>query len=107
MFRAFAGPSLTRADGCTACLAELGGEPVGTGMAVVTGNVTGLFDIATLPRHCRSGYGRIFTTELVRAGFAAGTGTAYLCAGSTGEPLQASAGFRTEEHLTVLTAPSG
>jgi hypothetical protein len=63
VFRVFAGPSPANADGCTAFLAELHGEPVGAGMAAVPGNVTGLFGIATLPCHCRSGYGRIFTMQ--------------------------------------------
>ncbi|MEO3762308.1 hypothetical protein [Streptomyces sp. B5E4] len=55
VFPAFAAPSLMKADGCTAHLAGLDGEPVGTGMTAVTGHVTALFNLATLPRHCRPG----------------------------------------------------
>ncbi|MCP3770067.1 hypothetical protein [Streptomyces sp. MAR25Y5] len=44
--------------------------------------------------------------ELLGGGFAADVGTAYPYVSPTREPLRASAGSRTEEHLMVLTAPS-
>ncbi|WP_020124442.1 GNAT family N-acetyltransferase [Streptomyces canus] len=105
LFQVFADPSLGRMDGITFYLAELDGVPVGTGMTAISGDLTGLFNITTLPDYRRRGYGRALTLEMIRAGFAAGAGTAYLCASKMGEPVYAAVGFRTEEYLTVITAP--
>jgi N-acetylglutamate synthase len=105
-FEALAAPAVEKLDGITFYLAELDGIPVGTGMTAVCGELTGLFNIATLPRYRRRGYGRAVTMELVRAGSAAGAPTAYLYASEMGEPVYESAGFRTEEYLTIITAPA-
>ncbi|MEU1276097.1 GNAT family N-acetyltransferase [Streptomyces sp. NPDC005799] len=105
MFQMFTDPSLEKIDGFTFYLAELDGVPVGTGMTATSGDLTGLFNITVLPSYRRRGHGRAITLELVRAGFAAGAGTAYLYASTMGEPLYSSVGFRTEEYLTVITAP--
>lgn len=105
LFRVFDDPSLARAEGLTSYLAELNGVPVGTGMSIVSGDLTGMFNITVLPPYRRHGYGRAITLEMVRAGFASGASTAYLYASEMGESVYASAGFRTEEYLTVLTAP--
>ncbi|WP_377267635.1 GNAT family N-acetyltransferase [Peterkaempfera sp. SMS 1(5)a] len=104
MFRIFADPALARIDGVTHYVAELDGQPVGTGMTAVFGELTGIFNITTLPEHRRRGYGRAVTAELVRLSRAAGAPTAYLYASKMGEPVYESLGFRTEEHLTVITA---
>lgn len=106
VFRIFADPALERMDGATFFLAEADGVPVGTGMAVVTGALTGIFNICTLPGHRRRGYGMAVTMEMVRAGYALGATTAYLYASEMGEPVYASAGFCTEEYLTTISAPS-
>jgi ribosomal protein S18 acetylase RimI-like enzyme len=98
-------PAAGKMDGITYYLAELDGVPVGTGMTAVSGDLTGIFMITTLPRYRRRGYGRAVTMEMVRAGFAAGAATAYLGATEMGEPVYESAGFRAEEYLTVITAP--
>jgi N-acetylglutamate synthase len=99
-------PSVGKIDGIKFYLAELDGVPVGTGMTAITGDLTGISNITTLPRYRRRGYGRAVTMEMVRAGFAAGAATAYLYSSEMGESVYESAGFRTEEYLTVITAPS-
>ncbi|MEU1541234.1 GNAT family N-acetyltransferase [Actinacidiphila glaucinigra] len=106
VFQALTDPNLVKIDGLAFYLAELDGVPVGTGMTAVSGDMAGIFNITTLPDHRRRGYGRAITVEMVRAGFAAGAGTAYLYASEMGEPVYRSIGFRTEEYLTVITAPS-
>lgn len=106
MLRVMANPSRGKSDKVDHYLAELEGVPVGTGMTVVTGGLTGIFNVTTLPGHRRRGYGRAITTEMVRAGFAAGAGTVYLYASGISETMYASIGFHTEEYLTVITAPS-
>jgi GNAT superfamily N-acetyltransferase len=106
MFQVLADQSLTNVDGRTFYLAELRGIPVGSGMTAVSGDLTGIFNITTLPSYRRRGYGRAVTMAMVRAGYAAGATTAYLYASKMAEPVYESAGFRTEEHLTVITAPA-
>jgi GNAT superfamily N-acetyltransferase len=105
-FEVLADPSAGKIDGVTFYLAELNGVPVGTGMTAISGDLTGIFNITTLPLYRRHGYGRAVTMEMVRAGFAAGAATAYLYSSEMGESVYESAGFRTEEYLTVITAPS-
>jgi N-acetylglutamate synthase len=91
----------------TSYLAELDGVVVGTGKTVVSGGLTAIFDVTTMPRYRRRGYGLAITLEMIRAGYAAGAPTVFLGAGSAeSERLYARAGFRTEEYLTVITAPS-
>ncbi|MET8405697.1 GNAT family N-acetyltransferase [Streptomyces sp900116325] len=106
MFQVIADPSLAKIDGMTFYLAELDGVPVGTGMTATSGDLTGLFNITTLPGYRQRGFGRAVTLEMVRSGFAAGAGTAYLYASEMGEPVYRSVGFRTQEYLTVISAPS-
>ncbi|MFI8202041.1 GNAT family N-acetyltransferase [Streptomyces sp. NPDC085937] len=105
-FRVLTEPSLDKIDGLKLYLAELDGVPVGTGMTAISGDLNGIFNITTLPPYRRRGYGKVVTMEMVRAGFAAGAPTAYLYASPMGEPVYQSAGFHTEENLTVITAPS-
>ncbi|WP_250007863.1 GNAT family N-acetyltransferase [Actinoplanes sp. M2I2] len=104
-FQIFGEPALAEVDGFTFYLAELDGVPVGTGFTATSGDLTGIYNITTLPRFRQRGYGRAVTLEMVRAGFAAGAATAYLYASEMGESVYRSAGFRTLEHLTVFAAP--
>jgi ribosomal protein S18 acetylase RimI-like enzyme len=106
MFEVMTNPAVARIEGVTFYFAELDGIPVGTGMTAVSGDVTGIYQIATFPQYRRRGYGRAVTTEMVRAGFAAGAATAYLYASEMGESIYIATGFRTEEYLTVIAAPS-
>lgn len=106
LFEVFTDPAVLQCESITFHLAELDGEPVGTGMTATCGGLNGIYNITTLPEHRRRGYGRAVTLETVRAGFAAGADTAYLYASEMGEPVYRSIGFRTEEYLTVLSAPS-
>ena len=99
-------PSITKIEGVTLDLVELGGVPVGTGMTAVSGDLTGIFNVSTLPRYRRRGYGRAVTMEMIRRGFAAGAPTAYLVASEIGESVYEAAGFRTEEYLSIITAPA-
>lgn len=103
-FEVFNSPGLRTMDGLTFYLAELDGVPAGTGLAAISGDLTGIYNITTFPQYRRRGFGRAITMELVRAGFAAGAPTAYLYASRMGQPVYESAGFTTEEQLTVITA---
>lgn len=101
----FANAPLTDDAGITYYLAEVDGVLVGTGMAALSGDLLGIFNITTLPKYRRLGYGRAITLEVIREGYAAGAPTAYLYASEMGRPVYESIGFRTEEYLTEITAP--
>jgi ribosomal protein S18 acetylase RimI-like enzyme len=103
-FEVLANPSLAEVPGITYYIAEVDGVPLGTGMASVSDDLLGVFNITTLPRYRRLGYGRAVTLEIVREGYVAGATTAYLYASKMGEPVYESAGFRTEEYLTAIMA---
>ncbi|MBE1604676.1 GNAT family N-acetyltransferase [Actinopolymorpha pittospori] len=103
-FEVMASPSLAEMPGITFYLAEVDGVPVGTGMASVSEDLLGIFNITTLPRYRRRGYGRALTLEIAREGYVAGATTAYLYASKMGARVYESAGFRTEEHLTAISA---
>ena len=105
VFQVLANPAVGKIDQLTFYLAELDGVPVGTGMTAITNDVTGIFDITTLPRYRRRGYGRAVTMEMVRAGYAADAPTAYLNASEMGQSVFESVGFGVEEYPTVFTAP--
>jgi ribosomal protein S18 acetylase RimI-like enzyme len=102
----FGNPRLGQASGVTCYLAELHGVPVATGLAHISGELIGIFNITTRPEYRRRGYGRAITMEMVRAGFTAGATTAYLYASEMGESVYKSAGFDIEEYLTIITAPA-
>ncbi|MET8788100.1 GNAT family N-acetyltransferase [Streptomyces sp. NPDC004589] len=106
VFAMFAEPALAKREHFTFYLAEADGVPVGTGMAAVTDNLVGVFNISVLPQHRRQGHGQAITAEIIRAGNDAGATTAYLYSSTMGEPVYASLGFRTEEILTAFTAPA-
>ncbi|MEU7969338.1 GNAT family N-acetyltransferase [Streptomyces sp. NPDC049097] len=106
VFAMFAEPALAKREHFTFYLAEADGVPVGTGMAAVTDNLVGVFNISVLPQHRRQGHGQAITAETIRAGNDASATTAYLYSSTMGEPVYASLGFRTEEILTAFTAPA-
>ena len=66
-----------RGDTVFGVLAD-GGQPVACGMAVVEGELAGLFDIVTHPDSRRRGYGRILVQSLLAHATAMGASHAYL-----------------------------
>jgi GNAT superfamily N-acetyltransferase len=105
VFAMFAAPALSGTKGITHYLAWVDGVPVGTGMAAVSEDLLGVFNISVLPGHRRRGYGQAITTEIVRAGGTVGAPTAYLYSSTLGEHVYASVGFRVAETLTSFSSP--
>ncbi|MEW1569385.1 GNAT family N-acetyltransferase [Streptomyces sp. NPDC093509] len=104
-FKIFTEPSLAAKEGLTFYSAEVDGIAVGTGMAAISGDLLGVYNISVVPEHRQQGHGRTITTEIIRAGYEVGATTAYLYSSDMGEPLYTSIGFRTEEIKTVFTKP--
>lgn len=75
-------------------------------MMAVSGNLTGIFNIAVFPRRRRLGFGRAITAEMIRAGIAAGAPTAYLYSSMMGQTVYQSLGFSIKEHPTIIQAPA-
>jgi N-acetylglutamate synthase len=84
-------------------LGELDGMAVATSMAVVTGDLVGVYNVQVLP-DCRGrGFGRAMTAAAIRAGRTRGASRASLQATPLGEPLYRSMGFRTVYYYLELT----
>lgn len=106
VFAMFTHPALSGMEGITHYLAWVDDVAVGTGMAAVSDDLLGVFNISVLPDHRRRGYGQAITTEIVREGHEVGATTAYLYSSTSGEHVYESAGFRVAEMLTSFTAPA-
>jgi N-acetylglutamate synthase len=104
MFGPLASAALLDAPGFAAYLGEEDGVPVASGLGVLGAGHVGVFNIATVPRSQRRGYGRAMTTAVLRDGYAAGADTAFLHPTAAGLPVYESLGFRTAEHWTYFTA---
>ena len=70
------------------------GEPVASAMAVVTGNIVGIYNVAVLPCHRGRGFGTWMVGEAVSAGLSRGAAHAYLSAPDSAAGLYKRLGFR-------------
>jgi len=96
--------SMLDAAPITGYLADESGQPVGTGLGVLTAGVIGVFNIAVIPSARGRGLGRTITEAVLLDGFQAGADAAYLHASVLGRPLYESMGFRLVENWTAFEA---
>jgi hypothetical protein len=89
------------APGFRCYVGEVAGEPVTTGVGMLTDGWLGLFNIATAPAHTRRGYGGAVTARIVADGLAAGAQAAYLQSTSVGYGVYQQLGFRTVEEWSI------
>lgn len=89
------GPGLADADGFTGLLGTIDGQPVVAGGVYVTGELAGIYNIATHPDHTGRGLGTAITWASVAAGAEAGATWAVLQASGAGEPVYQRMGFAT------------
>jgi hypothetical protein len=71
------------------------GEPVTSGLGVVTGRTVGVYNIATVETARRRGLGAAMTERIAVDGAAAGCDTAILQASDMGRPIYERLGYRT------------
>ena len=76
-------------------IGRLDGRPVGTTVAIRSGDVSGVYAVGTLPAARRRGVGTALTWAAVAAGRAWGCDTIVLQASEMGFPVYAAMGFRT------------
>jgi GNAT superfamily N-acetyltransferase len=85
-------------------IGSLDGRPVGTAVAVRTGDVSGVYAVGTLPAARRRGVGSAMTWAAVAAGRAWGCDTIVLQASEMGYPIYVAMGFRTVVEYAQYTA---
>lgn len=74
-------------------VAEVGGEPVATGLGLHLADHVGVFNIATPPEHRRRGYGAAITSRIVGDALAAEARGAWLQSSAEGHSVYARLGF--------------
>ncbi len=78
-------------------------RPVGTSIAIRTGDVAGVYGVGTIPEARRRGVGAATSWAAVAAGRAWGCQTIVLQATEMGLPVYASMGFRTVARYAMFT----
>ena len=81
------------------------GEPVTASSLVVTGDIAGVYNVATVPRFRRRGYGEAMTAHALRRGAELGCTMATLQATLQGRPIYERMGFRTVAHYLTYQRP--
>lgn len=81
------------------------GEIVATALAVTIDDVTGIFNVGTLPEHRGRGHGAALTARAVRDGFDGGATLAFLQSSDIGHGVYRRLGFRDVEEYVLLTRP--
>ena len=84
--------------GVTTWLVAADGHDVSTALTHVSGDVCGIFNVATRAERRRQGYAAAVTAHAVRAAAARGVRTAYLQPSPMGLALYQRLGFRVVEH---------
>jgi GNAT superfamily N-acetyltransferase len=95
MLRAFVAADLWRQPGRAVYVGYAAGEPVSTGLGVRTGNTVGVYNIATIERARRRGYGAAMTVRVAADGAAVGCDVAILQSSEMGRPVYERLGYRT------------
>jgi hypothetical protein len=88
-------------EGFHCYVGDVAGEPVTTGIGVLTDGWLGVFNIATPPANTRRGYGGAVTARIVSDGLAAGAHGSYLQSTSAGFRVYQQLGFKTVEEWSM------
>jgi N-acetylglutamate synthase-like GNAT family acetyltransferase len=101
--RAFGSQMLAVTD-LAVFLTRHAGQPVSTAMTTTSGNVVGIWSMATPPAHQRQGAGRATLAAVLADHQQHGADRFYLGATAAGKPLYESVGFRTIEETPIWVA---
>jgi N-acetylglutamate synthase len=91
-------PETLAQPGARCYLAEVDGEPVGTGFGLRSDGSVGIFNITVLPPYLGRGYGAAITAHTARDAFADGAAWAWLQSTPAGFSLYERLGFETVEY---------
>ena len=94
--------SLLSVPSMTSFLALVDGEPASTSAASVTGDIGGVYNVATLPSFRGRGVGAATTWAAVAAGASAGAIRSILQASEAGRPVYERMGFATPDRYRQL-----
>lgn len=86
-------------------VARLDGRPAATALGCLTGEILGIYNVATLPEVRRRGLGLAATLAILRDGAARGARLAVLESTPEGLPLYRRLAFREVGRFDVLTVP--
>lgn len=95
--RAALPPAVLGIEPLTSFLALVDGAPAGTAATFVTGDVAGIYNVATVPGHRGKGVGAAVTWAAVSAGASAGGTRSILQASGAGAPVYERMGFTTPD----------
>jgi ribosomal protein S18 acetylase RimI-like enzyme len=99
------GASLSRLPGCRWYVGRVAGAVVTTALGITHEGATGVFNVATPPKHRARGYGTAITARAVRDGLTDGASFAYLQSSESGHGVYRRLGFRDVEQYTLFTRP--
>jgi N-acetylglutamate synthase len=101
LFRQLITTDLLAMEGVRCYVGELEGQPVSTGLGLLTGSAVVIFNIATPPAHRRRGFGAAVTRQIAADGMAAGAEWALLQSSKAGYSVYERLGFRTVERWST------
>jgi ribosomal protein S18 acetylase RimI-like enzyme len=101
----FLGAGIIEEPDVALLLGLLDGQPVATSISIRSGDVVGVYNVATAEPARRRGVGWAMTAAAILAGADAGATTATLQSSPMAQPMYSSHGFRTVFHYRLFRRP--
>jgi predicted GNAT family acetyltransferase len=93
-------------DGVSCFVGRVDDEVVVTALGITIDDVTGVFNVATMPEHRGRGHGAALTARVVHDGFERGARLAFLQSSALGHRVYQRLGFRDVEEYILLSRPA-
>lgn len=93
-------------DGVSWYVGRVDGEVVATALGHTIDDVTGVFNVATMPDDRGRGHGAALTARVVQQGFADGARLAFLQSSQMGHSVYRRIGFRDVEEYVLMSRPA-
>ena len=100
------GATFVALEGVSCYVGRVDGEVVATALGHTIDDITGVFNVATMPDHRGRGHGAALTARAVQGGFESGARLAFLQSSQMGHPVYRRLGFRDVEEYVLLTRPA-